>query len=177
MKNSGHYYIGSVDLAGINFTIIASHEGITNIFMNNRKAVDVKNSSFIKLHFDDPYFFGTVEQLKEYFNGERKNFNIPLDLRGTDFQKKVWKELLKIPYGETISYKILSERVHNPGAVRAVGSANGANPIPIIVPCHRVINSNGKLGGYSGGLNIKEKLLELEGSLSLELFERQPDQA
>jgi methylated-DNA-[protein]-cysteine S-methyltransferase len=115
--------------------------------------------------------FNVFKQLKEYFNWERKEFDVPLDLRGTDFQKGVWKELRKIPYGKTISYKELAIKMGGETKSRAVGQANALNPAPIIVPCHRVINSDGKLGGYSCGLEIKEKLLELEGKLSLKLFE------
>lgn len=102
---------------------------------------------------------------------KEKNFNLPLDLEGTEFQKKVWKELQKISYGKTISYKMLSEKIGNVKAIRAVGKANGENPVAIIVPCHRVIGSNGSLTGYASGLDIKEKLLLLEGAISPDLFE------
>jgi len=91
-------------------------------------------------------------------------------LQGSDFQIKVWNELLNIPFGKAISYKTLSEKLGDKNLTRAVGKANGSNPVPIIVPCHRVINADGSLGGYSAGLHIKEKLLELEGILSLKLF-------
>ena len=101
-------------------------------------------------------------QLRAYFAGELENFNLPLAPEGTPFQQKVWSELCKIPYGETISYGELARRIGNPNASRAVGLANGSNPIPIIIPCHRVIGSNGKLTGYGGGLPIKERLLALE---------------
>ena len=104
----------------------------------------------------------TVLQLEEYFDGKRKEFDIPIKLRGTEFQKKVWKELLKIPYGATVSYKDIAIKIGNPKACRAVGMANHNNPILIIVPCHRVINENNKLGGYALGLDLKRKLLELE---------------
>src|SRR6266496_299692 len=103
-----------------------------------------------------------VRQLRVYFAGELKEFDLPLAPDGTPFQQKVWRELCKIPYGETISYGELARRIDNPNASRAVGLANGSNPIPIIIPCHRVIGSNGKLTGYGGGLPIKEKLLALE---------------
>lgn len=106
----------------------------------------------------------TENQIGEYLEGTRESFNIPLDLKGTEFQKKVWKQLQKIPFGKTISYKQLAERVGNPKASRAVGSANGKNPISIIVPCHRVIASDGSLGGYYGGCDLKTKLLEIENS-------------
>lgn len=103
-----------------------------------------------------------IRQLRAYFAGEMEPFGLPLAPAGTPFQQKVWSDLCKIPYGETISYGELAKRIGNPNASRAVGLANGSNPIPIIIPCHRVIGSNGKLTGYGGGLPIKEKLLALE---------------
>ena len=107
----------------------------------------------------------TIAQLKEYFEGERKTFDIPLLTIGTDFQKSVWEGLLKIPYGTTASYLALSKNIGNEKAVRAVASANGANAIGILIPCHRIIGSNGDLVGYAGGLPAKKKLLELESNL------------
>ena len=104
----------------------------------------------------------TIRQLKAYFAGDLEDFDLPLAPMGTPFQQSVWKRLCDIPYGKTISYGELARRVGNPKASRAVGLANGSNPIPIIIPCHRVIGSNGKLTGYGGGLPIKEKLLSLE---------------
>jgi methylated-DNA-[protein]-cysteine S-methyltransferase len=103
-----------------------------------------------------------VRQLKAYFAGELENFDLQLSPHGTPFQQRVWGELQKIPYGETISYGELARRIGNPKASRAVGLANGSNPISIVIPCHRVIGANGKLTGYGGGLPIKEKLLALE---------------
>jgi len=104
----------------------------------------------------------TIRQLHAYFAGELESFDLPLAPEGTPFQQKVWKELRRIAYGDTISYGELARRIGNPNASRAVGLANGSNPIPIVIPCHRVIGSNGKLTGYGGGLPIKEKLLALE---------------
>jgi methylated-DNA-[protein]-cysteine S-methyltransferase len=103
-----------------------------------------------------------ARQVKAYFAGELEDFELSLSPQGTPFQQKVWSELQKIPYGETISYGELARRIGNANASRAVGLANGSNPIPIVIPCHRVIGSNGKLTGYGGGLPIKEKLLALE---------------
>ena len=108
----------------------------------------------------------TVRQLREYFAGSRRDFDLPLALEGTDFQRKVWRKLQEIPYGETISYGELAKRVGNPKASRAVGSANGKNRIPIVIPCHRVIAGDGGLGGFGGGLTTKEKLLAIEGEVS-----------
>ncbi len=101
-------------------------------------------------------------QITEYLNGKRTSFDLPLILEGTEFQKRVWRELQKIPYGQTKSYKEIAIALKDPNACRAVGTANGKNPISLIVPCHRVINESGKLGGYAGGLPIKAKLLDLE---------------
>ena len=103
-----------------------------------------------------------VCQLREYFSGQRTSFNLPLAPEGTEFQRNVWRRLQDIPYGETISYGELAKRVGNPKASRAVGAANGLNPLPIVIPCHRVIGSNGKLTGFGGGLPTKEALLTLE---------------
>jgi methylated-DNA-[protein]-cysteine S-methyltransferase len=111
---------------------------------------------------DESRFTEVVRQLRAYFAGELEDFDLPLAPKGTPFQQKVWSELCNIPYGETISYGELARRIGNPNASRAVGLANGSNPIPIIIPCHRVIGANGKLTGYGGGLEIKEKLLALE---------------
>jgi methylated-DNA-[protein]-cysteine S-methyltransferase len=115
--------------------------------------------------------FDVFTQLDEYFHRQSKEFDLPLDIIGTDFQKRVWEELIKIPYGETISYNQLAIRLGDQKSVRAAGSANGANPLPIVIPCHRVIGSDGSLVGYGGGLYVKQKLLELEGSLSMSLFQ------
>lgn len=102
-------------------------------------------------------------QLDEYFAGERTQFDLPLELQGTTFQKEVWSALADIPYGKTISYAELASMVGRPTAFRAVGQANGANPIPIILPCHRVLASGGRIGGYGGGLAMKRQLLAIEG--------------
>jgi methylated-DNA-[protein]-cysteine S-methyltransferase len=111
---------------------------------------------------DQPGFGDTSAQLEQYFAGERTEFDLPLAPRGTEWQRLVWSALLEIPYGETASYRSLAEKVCTARAARAVGAANGANPICVIVPCHRVITSGGELGGYAGGLERKRSLLELE---------------
>lgn len=103
-------------------------------------------------------------QLDEYFQGKRTTFSLPFKLTGTPFQLAVWKELQNIPYGQTTSYKEIAQKINKPKAYRAVGMANNKNPLPIIIPCHRVIGSNGKLIGYAGGLKLKNYLLELEKS-------------
>ncbi len=112
---------------------------------------------------DKKPFKEVVRQLTAYFAGKLKEFDLPLVLNGTEFQKLVWRKLQEIPYGETTSYGQIAKKIGNPEASRAVGLANGSNPIPIIVPCHRVIGSNGDLTGFGGGIPIKKKLLALEG--------------
>lgn len=109
-----------------------------------------------------PALKSCINQLEAYFHGERRTFDLPLDLEGTPFQLKVWNEVIRIPYGQTISYLDLACRIGNDKAFRAVGGANGRNPIPVIIPCHRVIGSNGRLTGYRAGLKRKKWLLEHE---------------
>ncbi|MFY9766345.1 MAG: methylated-DNA--[protein]-cysteine S-methyltransferase [Mycobacterium sp.] len=123
---------------------------------------------------DDRAFPDAVEQLEEYFAGERTDFDLELSLAGSEFQRRVWQALLTIPYGETRSYGEIAEQIGASGAARAVGLANGRNPIAIIVPCHRVIGASGSLTGYGGGLERKQSLLELERrrqSVTLSLFD------
>jgi methylated-DNA-[protein]-cysteine S-methyltransferase len=128
------------------------------LFVNGRD----KAKPYPEWHEDPKPLREAVKQLQAYFAGKLQEFDLPLAPEGTLFQQKVWKRLCDIPYGETISYGELAKRIGNPNASRAVGLANGSNPISIVIPCHRVIGSNGKLTGYGGGLPIKEKLLALE---------------
>ena len=114
---------------------------------------------------DNEILDATVAQLREYFDGERRDFDLPLAPQGTEFQRVVWQELARIPYGATISYAQLAQRVGNASAMRAVGAANGRNPLPIVLPCHRVIGADGSLTGFGGGLPTKQFLLRLEGAL------------
>lgn len=123
------------------------------------------NSSIRSLKSQDPevkILAEAVLQLNQYFKGKRKSFDLPMDATGTPFQKQVWNQLSEIPYGKTFSYKQIAQQINNDKAVRAVGSASGKNPLFIVIPCHRVISSDGSLGGYSGGIAVKIKLLELE---------------
>jgi len=140
--------------------LIASDRGLCEIAWEKAKEVPSLASHYGAAA---KYLNQTKKELNEYFVGERKNFNIPLDVQGTAFQKKVWNQLSKIPYGKTVSYKDVAGKIKNPKAMRAVGTANGCNPVAIIVPCHRVIAADGTLGGYAGGLNKKTKLLGIEG--------------
>lgn len=133
-----------------------------------RTAIDSRLKSGINANFieeNSNIVTETIAQLKQYFKGNKTEFNIPLLLIGTDFQKDVWGMLLKIPYGETNTYLRLAKELKNEKAIRAVASANGANAISIIIPCHRIIGNNGGLVGYAGGLEAKMKLLKLENAL------------
>ncbi len=127
---------------------------IDNRIQNGLKA------DFMESHSD--IIQKTIAQLQEYFAGERQQFDLPLRMVGTDFQQQVWQELQKIPYGKTLSYLQLSKKLNNEKAIRAVASANGANALSIIIPCHRIIGQDGKLIGYAGGLAAKKRLLSLE---------------
>ncbi|MCP8465741.1 methylated-DNA--[protein]-cysteine S-methyltransferase [Pseudomonas sp. ZM23] len=118
-------------------------------------------------HRDHPLLDDVARQLDQYFAGQRKRFEVRLNTGGTEFQRQVWQALLEIPYGRTTYYAELAQRIGRPKAIRAVGAANGANPISIIVPCHRVLGRDGSLTGYAGGLPRKEQLLRLEGALGL----------
>jgi len=120
--------------------------------------------------FNETQLADVSRQLREYFTGERREFNLPLKLSGTEFQVSVLEALQNIPYGETTSYGEIAKRIGRPKAVRAVGAANGRNPIPIIVPCHRVIGSTGDLTGFGGGLDTKEALLRLEAEHTQDLL-------
>jgi methylated-DNA-[protein]-cysteine S-methyltransferase len=111
---------------------------------------------------DPEHFADAIDQLGEYFAGERREFDLELDPQGTDFDRAVWRQLLEIPYGETTSYGEVARAIGRPDRARAVGAANGRNPLPIVVPCHRVIGADGSLVGYGGGLELKRRLLELE---------------
>jgi methylated-DNA-[protein]-cysteine S-methyltransferase len=135
--------------------ILADEKGIKEIEFAQEEFKSIQNSSS-KIIKD------CIKQLDEYFRGKRKSFELKLNPEGTEFQKKVWKELLKIPYGKTLSYGEISRRIKNPKAVRSVGQAIGRNPISIVIPCHRVIGGDGKLTGYASGLWRKEWLLKHE---------------
>ncbi|MBC7087432.1 MAG: methylated-DNA--[protein]-cysteine S-methyltransferase [Tissierellales bacterium] len=140
--------------------------GKINIYQIENKIVRIEyNEDMIANSYEmevTPLIKKTVNELEEYFNGDRKMFTIPIGLSGTEFQIKVWNELLKIPFGETKTYREIAKSIGNDKAYRAVGGANNKNPIPIIVPCHRVVGADKSLVGYKGGLDIKKALLEIE---------------
>lgn len=140
--------IGKIELVETNNKITAAH--FNAIEKNDMKETDILKEAGKQLH--------------EYFSGQRQSFDLPLNPQGTEFQIKVWAALQEIPYGKTATYKDIAQIINKPKGCRAVGMANNKNPLPIFIPCHRVIGTNGKLVGYAGGLSTKEKLLELEQS-------------
>ncbi|UCZ54147.1 methylated-DNA--[protein]-cysteine S-methyltransferase [Bacillus shivajii] len=153
-------------------TIAKSNKGICQISFGSVKETCSSLKTRLKKHFvtaelkeSEEEVSSAIQQLDEYFNGIRTGFDLELDLIGTRFQCLVWNKIQEIPYGETKSYKQIAKEIGAPKAVRAIGGANNQNPIPIIIPCHRIIGSNGSMVGYGGGLDKKETLLRLEGSI------------
>lgn len=149
--------------------VIGSFEGKICLldfrYRKMRNTVDNRIKKFLQAKFieqEDAIILKAKKQIEEYLSGKRKDFSVPILLVGSEFQKQVWEALLQIKYGQTASYLDLAKTIHNPKAVRAVASANGANAIAFIVPCHRIIETGGGLGGYGGGLAVKKKLLKLE---------------
>jgi O-6-methylguanine DNA methyltransferase len=152
--------------------VASTEDGVCKISVPNETRKDFFD--WLKQHFDIDTIIDNrsrnkdvIDQLARYFNGKLAKFTCPIDLVGTPFQVRVWKELTKISYGSTITYKSLAKRASVPKAIQAVGRANGANPLPIIIPCHRVLGSNSALVGYSCGIKTKEFLLRLEGAIML----------
>jgi len=145
-------------------TLVASDTGLVAILWENDDPARVPLGPLVE-DPDHPVLVEAETQLRAYFAGELRAFDLPLDFHGTDFQKSVWHALLTIPFGETRSYGAIAEQLGRPSASRAVGAANGRNPISIVAPCHRVIGSNGALTGFAGGLEAKRHLLVLEGAL------------
>ncbi|MFL2767451.1 MAG: methylated-DNA--[protein]-cysteine S-methyltransferase [Dehalococcoidia bacterium] len=157
---NGYYHkidspIGPLHLAATNDALLAIHHNLKRMEDWNKNTIAFKNDKNIIIE-------KTINELSEYFDGKRKKFNIPIQLSGTQFQLKAWDALNKIPYAKTVSYSEQAKISGNPKATRAIGNANNANPISIIVPCHRVIGKSGKLVGYGGGLDRKNYLLDLE---------------
>jgi methylated-DNA-[protein]-cysteine S-methyltransferase len=148
---------------GVDLRLVASTSGIRAIEFDLQPVPDCQRND------QSPLLLEAARQLRAYFAGALREFSLPLDIEGTEFQKRVWGQVAAIPYGETRSYLQIATAIGSPRAVRAVGAANGANPAPIVVPCHRVIGAKGKLVGYGGGLAMKQRLLELEGARALRL--------
>lgn len=149
-------------------SIIKTPIGNIEITEDNGKIISIKKTEKNIISTDNKILLQAEKELEEYFDGKRNKFTLPLDLRGTDFQLRVWNVLREIPYGETRSYKEVALAAGNEKASRAVGLANNKNPILIVVPCHRVIGSNGAMTGFACGLDVKKKLLELEKKNSFE---------
>jgi methylated-DNA-[protein]-cysteine S-methyltransferase len=148
---------------GVDLRLVASASGIRAIEFDPQPVPEWPRND------GNPLLLEAARQLRAYFAGQLRDFQLPLDIAGTDFQKRVWGQVSAIPYGETRSYLQISTALGSPRAMRAVGAANGANPVPIVVPCHRVIGAHGKLVGYGGGLAMKKRLLELEGAIAQRL--------
>lgn len=149
-------------------TIIASDAGIRRILFENETLAAERTIEDIPEATDDEIIQRAARQLSEYFGGDRREFDLALDLSGTEFQRAAWSALADIPYGETRSYAQQAAAIGRPGASRAVGAANARNPIPIVLPCHRVIGADGSLTGFGGGIDVKRQLLDLErGRLAL----------
>lgn len=149
------FYFCKYQFENISLYLIATETHLINIQFTQPQKALLQTTELLSM--------ATI-QLDEYFQGKRTTFSLPFKLTGTPFQLAVWKELQNIPYGKTTSYKEIAQKINKPKACRAVGMANNKNPLPIIIPCHRVIGSNGKLIGYAGGLKLKNYLLELEQS-------------
>jgi methylated-DNA-[protein]-cysteine S-methyltransferase len=150
-------------LDGVDLRLVASASGIRAVEFDRRPVAEGQRND------GNPLLTEAARQLRAYFAGALREFSLPLDMQGTEFQKRVWGQVAAIPYGETRSYLQIAQALGSPRAVRAVGAANGANPVPIVVPCHRVIGAKGSLVGYGGGLAMKRRLLELEGAMALPL--------
>ncbi|MCG9789910.1 methylated-DNA--[protein]-cysteine S-methyltransferase [Vibrio barjaei] len=154
-----NYYLITPSPLG-DVTIQANDDGLLGLWFEEHTTLPDVLGSLAPEH---PILVEASKQLTSYFEGKVQSFDLPLAAEGTDFQKLVWRALCDIPFGESISYQELANRIGKPKAVRAVGAANGKNPISVIVPCHRVIGKSGTLTGYAGGVERKKKLLELEG--------------
>ncbi len=139
-----------------NLEVICTDKGLVELVFGSNNTAEKPNQ----------WTESTIKQLTEYFGGKRNQFSIPLEPKGTDFQRSVWNELNRIPFGKTITYEELANRLGDEKVIRAAASANGKNPIPVIIPCHRVIGKDGSLTGFSGGLWRKKKLLELEQGIT-----------
>jgi methylated-DNA-[protein]-cysteine S-methyltransferase len=163
LKMEKRYYTKKFKTVVGELTLIGSQNGLYSILWENEDSKRVRLPKDLEVNDNYPLFQQLEMELNEYFSGKITDFTIPLDLSyGTDFQRSAWKALTEIPFGEIRTYAQQAVVLKNPKAVRAVGSANGKNPLSIVVPCHRVISINGKLGGFAGGLEVKQFLIDLE---------------
>ena len=161
-------YGSTVSWEGWTFRVLSSATGLRWIELKPTSFEELGDRLHARILPDDQPNAAVLDELREYLRGEQRVFSIALDIRGTLFQRRVWDMLTKIPYGQTVSYAEIAERIGNAKALRAVGQAVGANPVPIVIPCHRVVGKDGHLVGFGGGLPLKVRLLNLErGSLSL----------
>lgn len=154
-EKTAEIFCGTCETSFGKLTIVATDKAITEVHFGVLPQLD-------DIKMENNLIILAAKQIEEYAAGQRKRFELPLSPNGTAFQKSVWRALISIPYGETCTYKQIAQQIGNPAASRAVGMANNKNPIPIIIPCHRVIGSNGALIGYAGGLEVKKQLLSLE---------------
>ena len=153
-------------VAELNYRLLSTAIGALRLLSDGQALVRIEFENahgYDGVERNDPVLDATAGQLLEYFDGLRRVFDLPVAHTGTEFQRRVWQALSSIPYGELRSYRDIAQQLGNPKAVRAVGTANGSNPVPIVVPCHRVIGSDGSLAGYAGGIELKRRLLVLEG--------------
>jgi methylated-DNA-[protein]-cysteine S-methyltransferase len=159
------YFSGVVTAPFGDVTVVASDLGVRYVMFADDAHPKPLSNIDVRLDPQHPVVTSTLDQLREYFNGARTAFDVPLDLRGTEFQVATWKSLAEIPFGKTISYGEQAALIGRPKAVRAVGGANGRNPVAIVLPCHRVIGANGSLTGFGGGIAVKQWLLQHEQSV------------
>ncbi len=146
--------------------LVATDQGLSHLLFDQQVGEDLESDGDPAETDNHPVLDEAATQLEEYFAGRRQEFDIPLDLSGTEFQRAAWSALANVPFGETRSYRQQAEAIGRPKAVRAIGAANGQNPVPIVLPCHRIVGSDGSLTGYGGGLPIKEYLLNHEQAQS-----------
>ena len=146
--------------------LVATDQGLSHLLFDQQVGEDPDSDGDAVEADDHPVLAAATTQLAEYFAGRRQEFDIPLDLTGTEFQRAAWSALASVPFGETRSYRQQAEAIGRPKAVRAIGAANGKNPVPIVLPCHRIVGSDGSLTGYGGGLPVKEFLLNHEQAQS-----------
>ena len=166
-----NYYFKTMPSPVGELKLIASDKGLAAVLWEDHNPKRVPLAPLVADQ-NHPVLLEAERQLVAYFKGSLERFSIKLDFKGTEFQKQVWAALLTIPFGETRSYSQIAQQIGNPKAVRAVGAANGKNPVSIIAPCHRVIGANGTLTGFAGGLNIKKLLLDLESKTPSFIFDK-----